>query len=350
MRNPAPAASIVDATCLPHLVRLDDHLFAAAFPLMKLLPAKFIVERAIEAGRIGPETTVIETSSGTFGLGLAMVCRLKRIRLALVSDPAVSPALQRRLEDLGARVEICREPAPTGGFQGARLARVEALRREHPDHYWPSQYGNPHNPGAYSALAELLLDRLGPVHTLVGSVGSGGSMCGTLGYLREMFPETRGVGVDTFGSVLFGQPDAGSRALRGLGNSVMPANLDHTAFDEVHWVSAAAAFTETRRLHRQAALFMGPTSGAATLVARWVARSRPGETVVAILPDEGFRYQDTVYDDAWMGAEGMWLDPLPAGPTEGQPATARGHWARFGWGRRSLADVLGPVRGGVDAS
>lgn len=80
----------------------------------------------------------------------------------------------------------------------------------------------------------------------------------------------------------------------------MPPNLDRTTFDGVHWVSDREAFAATRALHRRHALFMGPTSGAAWLVARWWARRNPDARVVVLLPDEGHRYQDTVYDDAWL--------------------------------------------------
>ena len=121
------------------------------------------------------------------------------------------------------------------------------------------------------------------------------------------------IGVDTHRSVIFGQTDAGGgRALRGLGNSLMPPNVDHTTFDVVHWVGAAEAFRATRQLHREHALFMGPTSGAAYLVAdRW-ARENPDALAAVVLPDEGYRYQDTVYDDAWLQEQGAAAGRAPA--------------------------------------
>lgn len=336
------APTVIEAVELPRVIRLAENLYGAPFFLMKLLPARFILDRAREEGLLGPGSYVIETSSGTFGLALAMLCGLRGYRLIIVSDPAIEPPLQRRMEDLGARVEIVREPSPVGGFQRARLDRMAALRDEHPDSFWPSQYDNPHNPGAYAPFAELLAEVLGQVNTLVGTVGSGGSMCGTSSYLRLLFPELVSVGVDTHGSVLFGQPDQKKRLLRGLGNSLMPKNLDHTAFDEVHWVSAAEAFSATRELHRRHALYMGPTSGAAYLVARWRARQRPDETVVCLLPDEGYRYQDTVYDDAWLRANDALLPSMPEGPRQvTHPLEAAAEWARMSWGRATYEQVMG---------
>ncbi|MGH9002136.1 MAG: cysteine synthase family protein, partial [Acidimicrobiia bacterium] len=304
------APSITTALELPRMVRLGPNLFGAAFTLMKLLPARYILDRARAEGRLEPGTVVIETTSGTFGLALAMECSLRGHPLVLVSDPAVDPALRRRLRDLGAQVVIVERPAPVGGLQQSRLDRVEEMRDRHPRHFLPSQYANPDNPGAYRALADALTATIGPVDCLVGPVGSGGSMCGTTRFLRSAGHDVVSVAVDTPGSVLFGHHDA-PRRVRGLGNSLMPPNLNHSLFDDVHWVSAREAFAATRALHRHHALFMGPTSGAGWLVARWWARTNPDATVVALLPDEGHRYSDTVYDDAWLRRQGLFLHGHP---------------------------------------
>ncbi|MET9972762.1 pyridoxal-phosphate dependent enzyme, partial [Streptomyces sp. NPDC006356] len=206
----------------------------------------------------------------------------------------------------------------------------------------PEQYDNPDNPGSYGVVAEHMERTLGSIDCLVGPVGSGGSMCGTVRALRSTGgPHLRAIGVDTPNSVLFGQPD-GERTLRGLGNSLMPGNLDHRDFDEVHWCTAPEAFAATRSLHATHALFQGPTSGAAYLVARWWAARNPGARVVVMLPDEGYRYQHTVYDDAWLDARGL-RAPMPQGPVETTDPTDPGAaWTRYHWNRRPFADVAGP--------
>lgn len=339
---PAPSRSIVEAMELPRIIRLRPNLYAAAFGLMKLLPARYMLDRAEQRGELEPGTAVLETSSGTFGLGLAMVCRLRGYQLALVGDPAIDPALRRRLRYLGARVEICEQPSPEGGFQRARLDRLDALREQYPRHYIPGQYGNPDNPGAYAAVAEQLAETIGKPDCLVGAVGSGGSTGGTGSFLRLVAPELRVVGVDTPGSTIFGQPDR-PRLLRGLGNSLLPPNVRHENYDEVHWVGAAEAFRSTRSLHSTHALYMGPTSGAAFLVADWWARTHPEAKVVVLLADEGHRYQDSVYSDDWLLAQGV--DPGPRPPAEprelGHPNEDCGEWAWMDWGRRSLDQALG---------
>ncbi len=335
-------ANVVDAMALPRIVSLRHNLIALAFPLMKLLPARFIIRKALDDGVLAPGALIAESTSGTFGLALAMVARLHRQPLTMVSDPAIDAPLRRRLEDLGATVHIVREPASSGGFQRSRLDVLEKVLAENPGSFWPRQYSNPHNPASYAPCAGQLAHAVGPIDCLIGTVGSGGSVCGLASFLRMLFPELIVIGVDTQGSVIFGQSDAGSRRmLRGLGNSLVPENVDHTAFDTVHWVGAAQAFHATRRLHQEHALFMGPTSGAAYLAAEWWARANPDGLAAVILPDEGYRYQDTVYDDDWLATRGLQIDAPPDEPMEcDHPHDGLDPWSFCRWGRRSLADVL----------
>jgi len=339
-------ANAVDAMMLPRIVWLRPNLIGLMFSLMKLLPARFIIRKALEQRELMPGGLIAETTSGTFGLALAMVARLQGHPLAVVSDPAIDAALRRRLEDLGATVHIVREPSPSGGFQRPRLEMLEKVLAANPGSYCPRQYSNPHNQESYAPCAEQLAHAVGPIDCLVGTVGSGGSTCGLSSYLRLLYPELTLIGVDTHGSVIFGQSDAGSRRmLRGLGNSLMPPNVDHTAFDWVHWVGAAAAFRATRQLHQQQALFMGPTSGAAYLVADWWARENPHALAAVMFPDEGYRYQGTVYDDAWLAEKGLCVDALPCSPVEwDHPRDGEDGWSCYRWGRRAYAEVMAPVR------
>jgi len=333
----------------PDVLPLDG-VTAVVFPLMKIIPAEFCVREAIRDGRLSHGGFVIESSSGTMALGLAQVCRWLELPLVIVTDYACDDALCRRMADLGVRVERVTAPAATGGYQRARLDRLEEIRQTEPGAWWLNQYDNPHNAGAYSDVAAQIIEAVGRVDCLVGAVGSGGSMCGTASYLRALFPEMAVVGVDTFNSVLFGQPD-GTRRLRGLGNSLLPRNLDHRLFDEVHWVTAAEAYAATRLLHRTTALFRGGTSGATWLAARDYARRHPEATVVCLFADDGTRYAEEIYNDARLVEHGLWLDRLPAEPiVVTSPPQAPTSWTRMNWNRRSHDAVLAASGVGAEAS
>lgn len=147
-------ANILDYIQLPKIVSIGQEFYGAVFSLMKLLPARYILEKAISNGTINKDTVTIETSSGTFALGLAMVCSLLSCKLIIVSDPVMGDNLKRRIEDLGAKVEIVRTPNAVGGIQSARLDKVKELQTKFPNHFWPNQYDNPDNPTAYSLVAE----------------------------------------------------------------------------------------------------------------------------------------------------------------------------------------------------
>jgi cysteine synthase len=328
-----------DAILMPNLIQLDKNLIMVSFQLMKLMPAKYVIEKALKENRLDPSCPIVETSSGTYALGIGIVCAENGIPFHIISDPAIDIDLERRLQDLGGEVQILHEALKASNPQIYRLNTLKEYLRDHPKSYWPSQYDNPDNQAAYAILSQFLLENLGSDITLVGTVGSGGSTCGTIQYLREENAAIRLVGVDTFGSVLFGLPND-KRLLRGLGNSILPKNLVHDRFDEVHWVSAKDAFLHTRLLHAKYSYFHGPTTGAAYQVAKWVANQHKDEMVVFIAPDTGHRYQTTVYNDLWLKEMGIKGAPLTMTPTLiSSPKEAIAPWAYIDWKRQSYEKI-----------
>jgi len=339
--------SIVEATEKPKLIRLSENLFAVCFSLMKLLPARYIVEMALKLEVLKKDTVIIETSSGTFGLGLAMVGHQLGYKVVIVGDYAIDENLKNRMEGLGTEVIIVDKPSQNGGIQRARLEKMNELMGIYPNHFWPSQYDNIYNPESYSIIADLLLEELGPIGVLCGPVGSGGSMCGTTRALRKIDENVIAVGIDTHNSVLFGQED-GKRLLRGLGNSLFPKNLDHTIFDDVHWVTARDAFTATRMLHSKHALFMGGTSGAAYLVSAYYAERNPDKKVAVIFPDEGYRYQSTIYNRQWLIDNEVFGDSLPERPSlvSNPRNVSPDSWSFIKWNRRTYNEVVESSKSG----
>ncbi|GAA1040489.1 pyridoxal-phosphate dependent enzyme [Streptomyces murinus] len=282
---------------------------------MKDRVARNIIREARRLGTLRPDAPVVESSSGTMALGVALVGRSLGHEVHIVTDPRIDPVTLAKLRALGCRVHIV-EAMTSHGWQSARLERLAELMAELPGAFWPQQYTNPDNPGAYRELAGELLADLGHIDTVVGAVGSGGSLCGTSRALRESLPAVKVVGVDCVGSALFGQPDVPQRLQSGLGNSLLPKNLDRSLIDEVHWLNDHEAFAATRDLAREQQIFAGNTSGSVYRVLGDLAeRAEPGSRIVGIMPDRGDRYADTVYSDEHWDSHRLRELPAPEGPS-----------------------------------
>ncbi|MGW6949604.1 PLP-dependent cysteine synthase family protein [Streptomyces xanthophaeus] len=304
--------------------------------------ALHMVQAARERGELRPGARIVESSSGTLGLGLALAGVTFGHPVTVVTDPAVEPLLTGLLTAYGADVDVVAAPHPVGGWQQARRRRVAELLAAQPGSWCPDQYHNPDNVAAYRPLAHELVAQLGRIDALVVSVGTGGHSAGIGSVLRGFFPGLRVVGVDTTGSTIFGQP-AAPRLMRGLGSSIHPGNVAYELFDEVHWVCPAEAVWAARALARSRYASGGWSVGAVALTARWLAAAMPAESrIVAVFPDGPQRYVGTVFDDAYCGAHGL-LDGPPA--DEPEEITYPGERTVTRWTRcTTVLDPLGATR------
>jgi cysteine synthase A len=302
-------------------------------------PGLHMIREARRRGDLAPGTPIVESSSGTLGLGLALAGLTFGHPVTVVTDPGMEPSMVRLLTTLGAHVDQVAAPHVDGGWQQARRERVAELLARTPGAYCPDQYHNPDNVAAYRPLATELIAQLGRVDVLVASVGTGGHSAGTASVLREAFPDLVLIGVDTVGSTIFGQP-AGPRLMRGLGSGIYPANVDYAAFAEVHWVAPAEAVWACRRLARHHYASGGWSVGAVALVAGWAARTYPsGTRIAAVFPDGPHRYLETIYNDAWC-LEHQLLDQEP--PSEPDEIAEPDECAVTSWTRCSkVRDPLG---------
>jgi S-sulfo-L-cysteine synthase (3-phospho-L-serine-dependent) len=295
---------------------------------MKDRVGRNIVLSAKYSGALVDGAPIVESSSGTMALGVALVGRSLGHEVHIVTDPRIDRVTLAKLHSLGCQVHVV-EAMTSHGWQSARLERLAQLMADLPGAFWPQQYGNPDNPGAYRALASEIVTDLGHVDVLVGSVGSGGSLCGSARALRELLPDLAVVGVDCVGSALFDQPDQPKRLQSGLGNSLLPKNLDRRLIQEVHWLNDREAFAATRELAAEQQIFAGNTSGSVYRVLCDVAaRSAPGTRIVGIFPDRGDRYADTVYSDEYFQAHDLGQLTVAAAPAEVEYGTVVGSWSR----------------------
>lgn len=281
---------------------------------MKDRPAMHMVERGRSRGDLGPGALIVESTSGTLGLGLALAGTVYGHPVTLVTDPGMELIIQRMLSAYGVQIELVTAPHPTGGWQQARRDRVAEILASEGTAWYPDQYNNPDNVDAYERLGLELVEQLGHVDVLVCSVGTGGHSAGVARVLRHFNADLQLIGVDTVGSTIFGQP-AASRLMRGLGSSIYPGNVDYGAFSEVHWVAPADAVWACRTLAATHYASGGWSVGAVALVAGWAARTYPANTtIVAVFPDGPQRYFDTVYNDDYCREHGLLGHVPPTDP------------------------------------
>lgn len=229
---------------------------------MKDRPAMHMVERGRVRGDLQPGDRIVESTSGTLGLGLALAGTVYGHPVTLVTDPGLEPIIDRMLRAYGADVDMVTTAHRSGGWQQARRDRVAEILRSDARAWYPDQYNNPDNVDAYRGLALELLAQLGTIDVLVCSVGTGGHSAGVARVLRESNPGLRLIGVDTVGSTIFGQP-AGSRVMRGLGRA-----STHAMWTTRH--STRCTGWRRRRRCGRAAHWRPPTTPAAAgASARW---------------------------------------------------------------------------------
>ena len=279
-------------------------------------PALAILESAWASGAIGPATMVVESSSGNMGIALAQACRCFGLRFICVVDPKASPVNVKILEAYGARVDRVVEPDPVSGeWLPARLERVRTLRHEIPNSFWPNQYANPANSGAHyrTTMAEVVGQLDGKLDYLFIATSTCGTLRGCSEYVRDRRLPIQIVAVDAVGSLIFAglNPDAGARLIPGLGAGIRPPLCDPGLVHTVVHVTDLDCIRGCRRLVAREAIFAGGSSGGVmAAIEKLQERVPPGSRCVAILPDRGERYLDTVYDDAWVYERfGEWVEP-----------------------------------------
>jgi 2,3-diaminopropionate biosynthesis protein SbnA len=268
---------------------------------VKLKAAAAMVEAAEQSGALRPGSILVESSSGNLGVALSMIAASKGYGFLCVTDSRCNLATRRLMEALGARVHIVSEPDPVGGFLGARIDYVRAMCASDDRYVWLNQYTNPGNWGAhYRTTGPAIADSFPELDVLFVGAGTTGTLMGCARYFREWHRPVRIVAVDAVGSVSFGG-EPGRRMIPGLGMNIRPALLDESYVDEVVVVEEADTVRTCHRLARRGFLFGGSTGTVVSGAMSWLARNDASDlTAVAIAPDLGERYLDTVYQTNWL--------------------------------------------------
>jgi cysteine synthase A len=265
-------------------------------------PAYTIIKRGLETGAIQPDTTIIESSSGNMGIGLAQACAYFNLRLICVVDPKTTTQNIHLLSSYGAEVDMVLEPDPeTGEFLQARINRVQQLLQKTENSFWPNQYSNEYNPVAHhETMREIATALDGRIDYLFCATSTCGTIRGCAEYLREHELLTRTIAVDAKGSVIFGGKKA-KRLIPGHGAAMRPRLYQPDLADEHLLMTDLDCVVGCRRLVRTEAILVGGSSGAVLMaVDRFKEIIPPDSNCVVIFADRGERYLDTIYSDEWV--------------------------------------------------
>jgi cysteine synthase A len=252
-----------------------------------------MIEAAEAAGKIGPDTIIVEPTSGNTGIALAMVCAARGYRCRLVMPETMSNERRMLLRAYGA--ELVLTPG-SEGMLGA-IRRAEQIVAQDPHCFMPQQFNNPANPEVHrrTTAEEIWRDTDGKVDILISGVGTGGTITGVGEVIKARKPSFQAIAVEPEASPMLSKGTKGPHPIQGIGAGFVPEVLNTHIYDEVITVKNDDAFETARAAAREEGLLVGISSGAALWAALQVAR-RPenaGKMIVTIIPSFGERYLST---------------------------------------------------------
>ncbi|MFY0599257.1 MAG: cystathionine beta-synthase [Cyclobacteriaceae bacterium] len=275
-----------------------------------------MIEDAEKEGVLKPGGTIIEGTSGNTGMGLALVAIAKGYKCIFTLADKQSQEKIDILRAVGAEVIVCPTNVPPSDPR-SYYSVAQKLNRDIPNSFYPNQYDNVSNTAAHYETTgpEIWKDTEGKITHYAAGMGTGGTISGTSKYLKEQNADVVTVGIDTYGSVFkkyketgeFDQKEVFPYLTEGIGEDILPKNVDFDQVDHIVKVTDKDGAIMTRKLSREEGLFVGWSCGSAVFGALEYARDnlKEDDVMVIILPDHGTRYLGKIYNDNWMKDHGF---------------------------------------------
>lgn len=252
-----------------------------------------MIDAAEKAGKIGPDTIILEPTSGNTGIALAMVCAARGYKCTLIMPETMSKERRMLLRAYGA--DLILTPGPDG--MGGAIRKAEELAAADPRYFIPQQFENPANPEIHrkATAEEIWRDTDGKVDFVVAGIGTGGTITGIGEVIKARKPSFKAIAVEPDASPVLSGGQKGPHPIQGIGAGFVPKVLNTAIYDEIIRVKGDDAFTTARRSAKEEGLLVGISSGAALWAAVQVAKRQEnaGKLIVAIIPSFGERYLST---------------------------------------------------------
>lgn len=263
---------------------------------VKTRTALNMIEDAERKGLLGPDSIIVEPTSGNQGIGLALVGAVKGYKTIIVMPDSVSLERKKLVEHYGAEVVIVRDEGDIGQCIEKCLEVANTMARDNPRVFVPQQFSNPANPMVHRhhTALEILEQVAGPIHGYCSGIGTGGTLSGIGEVLRAQNPDLLIWAVEPEHAAILAGGNIGTHLQMGIGDGLIPQNLNLDIFDHIHVVTDDEAIGTARDLARKEGLLCGISSGSNVAAAIDMARKLgKGKTVVTILPDTAERYFST---------------------------------------------------------
>ncbi|KDM93430.1 2,3-diaminopropionate biosynthesis protein SbnA [Photobacterium galatheae] len=287
--------TIIDDSKL--FIKLEGHNIGGS---IKIKPAIKMIEKFEMQGLINENTEFIESSSGNLGVALSIVCAIKGYKFNCVVDPNIQPTTENLIKSYGTHLIKVTEKDSNGGYLSSRINLIKSICRDKPNYIWVNQYENIDNVEAhYQLTAKSIYNNIKDVDYIFVGSGTTGTLGGISRFFKQKKPNVKIIAVDSIGSVTFGFP-SGSRKIPGLGTSLEPPIAKFSLFDEIIHVPEVDTIRMCNNMAKQGLLFGGSTGTILSGVEKYKDFIPKNSTVVALSPDYGERYLDTIYSNNWV--------------------------------------------------